>query len=555
MKKANLWPLFAASLMLAVVGLGPVFAGGGAQRASSTPAVNEAALLNPLGQIPLAKEKINLKIGMVRTPVIEDWTTNYLTRELEKDSNIHLEFVFYGASEAEAKQKLELEFVAGGMDLPDIINMSFDAASAQHYGEQGLLLQLDDYVRNSIAYSKKSIDELGYDPWRYVQSSNGHIYTLFRTQQEYASDISTRLYTNKAWMRELGKGMPQSTAEFEELLRAFKNHRFNTGAVKEYPFIADKGTALSYRLFNALITPFVFASSADNYLYKDNSGQISAAYASEGWRQALIWIRGMVDEGLIDPLSFTQDAEQLKAIANSTTGYNIGMTTSYPVAWYGVTDPRSSEWVLIEPLTGPDGKRVAPFSGIHIWSHYAVSKNCKYPEAAFRLGDMLMSEKYSMISRYGEEGVDRVPPPAGSKSYYPGYEVSSIPKLPYYTPNNKRWEQNQPYILTYRMTAGVAVQGLISGLEEWANNLAAAAIPYWDKDREIGPINFTTGEFETISEIRANVEAYWLECLTRFVIRDMSLENDWNRYLGELRAMGLDTYINVVRTAYARMPK
>jgi maltose-binding protein MalE len=93
---------------------------------------------------------------MVRTPVIEDFTTNYLTRELEKDSNIHLEFVFYGATESEAKQKLELEFAAGGTDLPDIINISFDAASAQYYGEQGLILQLDDYVRNNIAYSKKN---------------------------------------------------------------------------------------------------------------------------------------------------------------------------------------------------------------------------------------------------------------------------------------------------------------------------------------------------------------------------------------------------------------
>jgi putative aldouronate transport system substrate-binding protein len=494
-----------------------------------------------------------MKIGMIRVPVIEDFTTNYLTRELEKDSNIHLDFVFYGSSESEAKQKLELEFAAGGTDLPDIINMTLDAASAQYYGEQGLILQLDDYVRNSLSYSKKSIDELGYDPWKYIRSPNGHIYTLFRTSQEYASDISTRLYTNKAWMEEVGKGMPRTTEEFEDLLRAFKNHKFNPGTTREYPFIADKGTALSYRLFNALITPFVFASSADNYLYKDASGQISAAYASDGWRRALLWIRGMVDEGLIDPLSFTQDAEQLRAIANSTQGHCIGMSTNYPVGWYGPTDPRSSDWVLIEPLIGPDGRRVAPFSGIHLWSHYAVSKNCKYPEAAFRLGDLLMSEKYSMISRYGEDGVDRVPPPAGSQSYYSGYEVSSIPKLPYYTPNNKRWEQNQPFILTYRMTAGVAVRGLISGLEEWANNLAASSIPYWEKDREIGPVNFTTAEFESISEIRANVEAYWLECFTRFVIRDMSLENDWNRYLGELRAIGLDTYINTVRTAYKRM--
>jgi putative aldouronate transport system substrate-binding protein len=261
----------------------------------------------------------------------------------------------------------------------------------------------------------------------------------------------------------------------------------------------------------------------------------------------------MVDEGLIDPLSFTQDAEQLKAIANSTKGYCIGMTTNYPVNWYGVNDSRSDDWMLLEPLAGPGGKRVGSFSGIRVTARYAITKNCKYPEAAFRLGDMLMNEKYSMITRYGEPGVDLAPPPAGTKSFYPGYEITAIPMLAWAIPNNKRWEQNQPYILTYRMTAGVAAAGRVSGLEAWSNTMAAGSLPFRENEREVGPINYTTGEFESISEIKANLDTYFVECFTRFVIRDMSLENDWNKYIGELRAMGLDTYINTTRTAYARM--
>jgi putative aldouronate transport system substrate-binding protein len=552
MEKTRLWfPEGILLVCLLVIG-SPLF-GGGSRQQVPAPAVDESVILNTIGQIPIAKEKINMKIGMVRVSQIEDFNTNYLTRELEKDSNIHLEFVFYGSSDTEAKQKIELEFAAGGVDLPDILNMGFDAASTQYYGEQGLIIQLDDYVNNKISYSKSSINELGYDPWKYIKSPNGHIYTLFTAQQEYASDISTRLYTNNTWMKEVGKRMPATTDEFVELLRAFKNHKFNNDGTREYAFIADKGTTLGYRFFNALITPFVYANGTDNYLYKDERGQISAAYASEGWRKALMWIRGMVDEGLIDPLSFTQDAEQLKAIANSTTGYCIGMSTNYPVSWYGVNDPRADDWVLLEPLAVPGGKRVGSFSGIRVNARYAISKNCKYPEAAFRLGDMLMNEKYSMITRYGEEGPDRTLPPPGTKSFYPGYEISSIPTLAWATPNNKRWEQSQPYILTYRMTAGVAAIGRVKGLEEWSNVMAAASLPFREPEREIGPINYTTSEFESISEIRANIVTYFVECFARFVIRDMSLENDWSKYIGELRSMGLDTYINTVRTAYARM--
>jgi putative aldouronate transport system substrate-binding protein len=544
----------ALCVLLAAFSSGPVFAAGGSQQASTGASNSEASVLNPLGQLPIVKERITMKIGMVRNSAVTDYAANFQTKELEKDSNIHLEFVFYGANDNEARQKLELEFSAGGEDLPDIISMGFDAASAQYYGEQGMILPLENLIASQLSYSRKSIDEIGYDPWKYIRTSNGHIYTLFTCNQSLASDVYTRMYMNTDWMKAVGKGMPKTTAEFEDLLKAFRNHKFNSDGIKEYPFIADKGTALSQRFFDALITPFVYANYMDRYLYKDEKGQIEAAYAAGGWREALTWIRGMVDQGLIDPLSFTQDTEQLKAIGNSTKGQNIGMTTMLPTTIYGANDPRAVNWCLLESLAGPNGKTVTSSSSIRLNPFYAISKNCKYPEAAFRLGDLMMSEKYSIMTRYGEEGVDWTSPaPEGSKSVFKGYKAIGIPILPWGPPQNKHWAQSNPFILLYRMSAGLAVEGKISGLNLWSAVMASNSLPYVQKEREIGPVIFTNEEFDRISEIRANVETYWAECYVRFLLRDMSLENDWGAYLSELKAMGLDTYLSVIRAAYARM--
>jgi hypothetical protein len=88
MKKIRLW--FPGSLLavcLLAIGF-PVFPGGGKQQAS-TPAVNEAGILNPLGQLPLLKEKINLTMGVVRNSQVIDLPANYMTAQLEKDSNIY----------------------------------------------------------------------------------------------------------------------------------------------------------------------------------------------------------------------------------------------------------------------------------------------------------------------------------------------------------------------------------------------------------------------------------------------------------------------------------
>jgi len=73
-----------------------VFAGGGRQSTQGA-AVDERALMNPLGQLPLVKEKVTLTMGMVRSAVTPDLVNNYKTITLEKDTNIHLKFVYYGS--------------------------------------------------------------------------------------------------------------------------------------------------------------------------------------------------------------------------------------------------------------------------------------------------------------------------------------------------------------------------------------------------------------------------------------------------------------------------
>ena len=123
--------------------------------------------------------------------------------------------------------------------------------------------------------------------------------------------------------------------------------------------------------------------------------------------------------------------------------------------------------------------------------------------------------------------------------------------------NDTSWIRNmQRNIMIFSVFFPIAIMGsivMLLNLNLYYGLFALASLPFVDRDREIGPINYTVRESETISEIVTNVNNYWVECFTRFVLRDMSIENDWNRYLGELRAMGLDTYINTARTAYARM--
>jgi putative aldouronate transport system substrate-binding protein len=555
MKKVKLWLLFTASLMLAAIAVSPVFAGGGTQEAAKGPAVNEAALLNPVGQLPLLKEKINLTMGVIRESMVIDLPTNYVTRQLEKDSNIHLEFVYYGSNAIEATQKLELQIMAGGDDLPDIISFNMDPVTVSYYGEQGMIIPLENYIQKSAHFMKPGIAELPYDPWRYVRSPNGHIYSLFEYRATYDGDAVGRMYVNTAWLKEVGLSMPETTKEFENMLRAFKNHRFNNDGTREYPFIDIKNNMSMPRFIGPLVAPFVYIGGSNRWFYREPNGTISPVFTTAKWREALTWIRSMVDEGLIDPLSFTQDAEQIKSIGNATKGYAWGASTYYPLNFMSPEDPRASTWALMGGLSLPGGgEPVVPFLDNMPYNIWNVTKNCKYPEAAFRLGDLLMSEKYSIMTRFGgEEGVDWRRPEPGDQSYFEGVTPILIPILSWGVPTNKHWGSTPPRVIPNRLTNGVAVKGQIRFVDLWNAEVSSKAMAYYHPENVIGTIVYSRSEIERIGEIRANVETYFLECYTRFLLRDMSLEQDWDKYLAELKAMGLDTYVEVARAAYARM--
>jgi hypothetical protein len=169
-----------------------MFAGGG-QSSQRGAAIDEKSILNPLGQLPLVKEKITLTMGMVRSTISPDIVDNYKTITLEKDSNIHLEFVFYGSSGSEAQQKLELEIMAGGTELPDIINFGLEPLAQGFYGSQGMLIPLENYINNSAYWMKDGVKEMAFDPWKFIRSADGHIYSLFNYSGEFVTEIVARM--------------------------------------------------------------------------------------------------------------------------------------------------------------------------------------------------------------------------------------------------------------------------------------------------------------------------------------------------------------------------
>ena len=55
-----------------------------------------------------------------------------------------------------------------------------------------------------------------------------------------------------------------------------------------------------------------------------------------------------------------------------------------------------------------------------------------------------------------------------------------------------------------------------------------------------------------VPEIKTNVVNYFKEAMTLFVIGDMDVEADWDEYIEELEALGMNEYLEIAQTAYTR---
>jgi putative aldouronate transport system substrate-binding protein len=64
---------------------------------------------------------------------------------------------------------------------------------------------------------------------------------------------------------------------------------------------------------------------------------------------------------------------------------------------------------------------------------------------------------------------------------------------------------------------------------------------------------FTGEENDEISEIKSTLSTYVSESIARFITGDLSIENDWEAYLNELDALGLERFLEVCQAAYDRM--
>jgi putative aldouronate transport system substrate-binding protein len=532
---------------------GIVFAGGRGQ-SGSTPAGSGGYQpdpnLNPLGTLPIAKTTVPLKIGIESQANVEDFETNWMTRQLERRGNFNLTFEVYPSGER--AQKVELMVMAGGADLPDAVIGGIDLGSATKFGQAGMIIPTNAYYANSAYWSKGSAKDLDLDPLKYVTSYDGNIYGIYGINVSLNNSYSAgRLMIFEPWLAKLGLKMPETTQEFLETLRAFRDRDPNGNGQKDEIPLVSFNTNMGNNYLYALMTPFIYTQS--NFWLLSN-GKIDVPFNKPQWREGVRFTKQLLDEGLLSPLSFTQDQPQMTALVTPDPP-RAGVVNRISMSNLGANDTKRGQYIPVPPLQGPGGRR-AFYQPQLPELRMIISKNCKNPEAAFRLGDLMGDEEFSIMCRWGEKGVDWEPPAPNSKSVWGSLGNPLInPILAWGTVQNKYWGEIGPRMLTNKHSAMDIDSGNPLDFVTPLGRTIEPFVKYTNRNDAVAGIIYNEQEQEVINELHSTILAYVRESFARFATGDLSIDRDWDSYVAEFDKMGLKEVIAATQSAWDRMNK
>ncbi len=530
--------------------------------AMSAPAMAETAY--PLCENP---GDVTLKIMVVAHPAIADWNENAMTKWMEEQTNVKVEWLtipLEGRAEA-------FQMTLAGGEYPDAFmlpygnTMTADVLNRYGVNEQRLA-PLNDLIHANMPNLVKAFDENpGYEGM--MKMLDGNIYSLPSINQCYHCTLATKMWINQKWLTNLGLEMPTTIDELYNVLVAFRDNDPNgNGQKDEIPlagaYINGWNIMPEYFLMNSFTYYDCFLQSnlADKYplgLYLDGD-TVKAPFRDEGFLEGLKFMRKLVEEGLMYDGVFTMDDQALVNLVESPDAELVGLSAGgYGGCFLNMDGERYQDYVALMPLKGPTGLQQIPMDPYDLGlAGVAISADSPNKELVCKWMDLLYSFDGTTNGYYGPEGE------AWRRAEEGELGINGLPAL--YT-QLKPWQEVEPQsdhwvqaCVSYRngdwrlgMTYDQATP-LYSGdgLETLLYQVSKEMEQYADPTKKMPPVKFTTEDTDAMSVPKVEVGNLIKECIPAFMSGTMSIDSDYQGFLDNLDAAGLPMLLEKYQAAY-----
>jgi putative aldouronate transport system substrate-binding protein len=398
-----------------------------------------------------------------------------------------------------------------------------------------------------------------------ITSEDGKIYCIPNIDFSITNAYRGEYHLNRVWLKALGLQFPKTTDELYAVLKGFKTKDPNrNGKADEIPMVWAQRDSFSGGSANFL-DAFQYMSASGLVVAPD--GSLQHCRTTEDYRDGLRYIRKLVSEGLISPLTYTMSNAELRTmldLAKGETAYVGGFVNAMVLCFAANSERKYDYESFPYVLTGPTGKAYSTYYPYSAAASNFVSAKSAIKEIAFRFMDYMYEQETAVITRFGEEGKHwkRVDPSypsrfqTGLKAFY------DIIVNFWGSSHNANWNlivANGPLVQWTRGETPWADPKGPSPSEYQADLITrtvnASMAPGAQPEKMVMSPIFTMAETAEITEILTTLNTYMSECEAKFSLGEMNLDTDWRTYLGELKRIGIDKYLKIATDAYRRMNK
>ena len=522
------------------------------------------------GTLPLVAEGEDnvITIGVQANANVTSFDDNKYTQWLEEQTGLDLQFVQFPGTSKDAATQISL-MIAGGEELPDVLySFSGIKATAKEYILDGYFVDLAPYFKTDAFYTKQAFDLYYGESENKDQMEKFIIDSIsdpvndtvvgFPTVFNNPSDGNMgHIWINQDWLNALGLTAPTNIDELYDVLVAFRDGDPNGNGIKdEIPMMGLADTDL-WSIVQYVSNAFVY--EYDRLKFTVENGVVSAPYHTDEYRQSLIHIRKLVDDGLLSSMAWTASNSEVKAMINPTGDFTVGIVAAPGDTAFENEHQSMFTYVPLAPLADATGKGGwAPLSPDR--SSYAtyITADCDNVVLAFRLLDFISSPASYLRQRWGEEGVDwkyvdesnTLPGMLGGEARIEVMNPSTYSEV-----NNANWHNNS-------LLASEAYWQYAIDLEDgsWKaqlyKNLQTIVENYNNTKQPaetLAIVNCTEDNEEAYTDANAEITSYFKTARAEFCtgVRNPSDDADWNSYLADLESLGYnDVWIAAAQTSY-----
>lgn len=476
--------------------------------------------------LPLTDEDVTLTVWMQASSTTAQNLVTYaetpVAQEAMKRTGVTIEYTHPASSATQEQFNL---LIASG-NLPDI--MWYNKSNAKYSAgldaliDDGIFLDLTDYLEympNYVAVMNRNEETL-----RECKTDTGRYPIAWMINSEKEASWGGPMI-RKDWLDELGLEIPVTYDDWHEVLTQFKEKKNASAPLlvdSTSFFTGSRGLNAGYDCLNGFI---------------DRDGTVVYSPTTDEYKEFLLLMRDWYEEGLIDPEFTTSDSDVL--IATDQAGAKQMGVWVIPGMYESLYD---QEWVAVPyPVKkeGEKGHLGMPQTEV-CEDGMGITTSCKDPVLAAKWIDYWYSEEGSLLRNYGIEGE--------TFTY-----IDGKPQL-----TDEIREAKADGSKADDDWMGVSMCGIYDWTRSLYGNSEKNLVCYdiWtdsvERDYNMPAVTLTTDEGSRYAAIMGDVNTYVEESIVNFVTGATDIESEWEKYLDQLKAMGIEEATKIQQDALER---